>query len=97
MEDSAFASISSLICGGSFLGIFAFMGIFQLVFYVLIILSYVLWIFMLIDVIKREENKFDSKSENQKVIWIVILAMAGTIGGIIYYFMIYRKLGPAKN
>lgn len=47
----------------------------------------VLWIFMLIDVMKRE-----FKGKDEKLVWVLILALTGTIGAIIYYF-IGRKQG----
>lgn len=47
------------------------------------ILGIVLWIFMLIDAAKR---KF--KNENEKVAWIIILALTSWIGAIIYYFAV---------
>ena len=51
-----------------------------------------LWIWMLIDCIKREEENFPSMGDNTKLIWILIVVLAGWIGGIIYYFMVKQKM-----
>ena len=46
----------------------------------------ILWLFMLVDLLKREfENKDD------KLVWVLILALTGVVGGLIYYFMVVRK------
>lgn len=50
------------------------------------IFSLVFWILMLVDCAKRE---FDE--ENEKITWILVLALTGIIGAIIYYFMVKRK------
>ena len=49
------------------------------------ILGFVLWVLMIIDVAKR---KF--KQENDKIMWILIIALTGVIGALIYYFMIKK-------
>ncbi|MFH1425696.1 MAG: PLDc N-terminal domain-containing protein [archaeon] len=54
-----------------------------LMFFVVAILFFILWIFMIIDVAKR---KFPN--ENDKIIWILVIILAGWIGAIIYYFVI---------
>jgi len=51
-----------------------------------------LWIWMLVDCIKRDENNFPSLGENTKIIWILIIALAGWVGAIIYYFMVKQKM-----
>ena len=56
-----------------------------IIVFALAILGTIFWIFMLIDAAKR---KF--KSENEKVVWIVILALTSWIGAIIYYFVVKR-------
>jgi prolipoprotein diacylglyceryltransferase len=49
------------------------------------ILGFIFWIFMLIDVIKR-----NFKKENDKIMWILIVVLIGIIGALIYYFMVKR-------
>ena len=51
-----------------------------------------LWIWMLVDCVKRDENNFPSLGENTKIIWILIIALAGWVGAIIYYFMVKQKM-----
>jgi drug/metabolite transporter (DMT)-like permease len=58
---------------------------------VLIVGGIALWVFMLIDVLKRT-NWHD---ENEKILWIVLLLVVGQIGAIAYYFAIYRERGKA--
>lgn len=40
---------------------------------------------MLIDVAKR-----NFKKENDKIVWIIIVVLAGIIGALIYYFIIKK-------
>jgi prolipoprotein diacylglyceryltransferase len=65
-------------------------GFFWFLFVIFIILlsffGIVLWIWMLVDCAKR---KFEN--ENDKTTWILILALTGWIGAIIYYVMVKRK------
>jgi len=63
-----------------------FFGLFWLVFFGLGILGTVFWIFMIIDVAKK-----DFKNENDKVMWIIVIVLAGIIGALIYYFMVKTK------
>ncbi|MBI2133277.1 PLDc N-terminal domain-containing protein [Candidatus Woesearchaeota archaeon] len=51
----------------------------------LLIGSFIFWLIMLIDCIKRE---FD-----QKALWIILILVLGIVGAILYYFMVKRK-GP---
>ena len=48
---------------------------------------FVLWVWMLIDCIQNEPNHPD----NQFVLWLLVILLAGGIGAIIYYFV--RKKG----
>jgi len=54
-----------------------------LMFFVVMILLLIFWIFMIVDVAKR---KFPN--ENDKIVWILVIVLAGWIGAIIYYFVI---------
>lgn len=60
----------------------------------------VLWIFMLVDCIQRENMQFPNANENTKTIWLVILLASWVFGlswvaAIVYYFMVYRAM-PRK-
>jgi Co/Zn/Cd efflux system component len=58
--------------------------IFFLIF-ALAIFSMVFWILMLVDVVQR---KF--KKEDEKVVWILIIALLGIVGALVYYFVVKR-------
>ena len=58
---------------------------FALIF-LLIIGSFVFWIWMLVDCARRDYKKSD-----EKLIWVLIIVFAQIIGAIIYYFVIKRK------
>lgn len=63
-------------------------GIFALVMLGLL----VLWVLMLIDCIKRPDDKFPNPSDNTKVIWIVLLVLFSYLAAIFYYFMVKKKI-----
>ena len=44
---------------------------------------FVFWILMLIDCAKR-----NFKNDNEKVVWILVIALLGFIGAAIYYFVV---------
>ena len=66
--------------------------IFWLFMFGFILGGLVLWIWMLVDCISREESRFPNYSENIKIIWILVLVFTGFIGAIIYYFMVKRQV-----
>lgn len=47
------------------------------------------WIWMLVDVIQRDESTF--KDSNGKLLWVLIMVLGGGIGALIYYFLEYRE------
>ena len=64
--------------------------IFFMLFIIVIgILLFVFWIFMLIDCAKR-----NFKNDNEKVVWILVIAILGFIGAAIYYFVV--KVGEKE-
>ena len=56
-----------------------------------LILGFIFWIFMLIDVAKRNFH-----NDNDKIMWILIVVLTGIIGAAIYYFIVRKPEGPAK-
>lgn len=62
---------------------------FWMMWFGLIVAGLVFWIYMLIDVAKREFPKPDDKTA-----WILIVALMGIIGSAIYYFVVKR---PAER
>ena len=77
--------MNNMAIGGFAAGIVFFV----LMVIVLAILAFVFWIMMLIDCAKR-----NFKNDNEKVVWIIVIALLGAIGAAIYYFAV--KL-PDKN
>ena len=48
----------------------------------------VLWLWMLIDCLKRPDGKFKYGGNNAKLIWILVIIFTALIGALIYYFLI---------
>ncbi|MBN1915698.1 PLDc N-terminal domain-containing protein [Candidatus Dojkabacteria bacterium] len=79
------------------LGMASFWVVWMCIYCVGIILGIagmVLWLVMLIDLAKREDQNFPDKGENQKTLWLLIVILGGAIGALVYYFLVYKK---AKN
>lgn len=57
---------------------------------------FVFWIIALIDCIKRDDKDFTLGGDNAKLIWILMLLLAGGIAGVVYYVLIMREK-PAKK
>lgn len=56
------------------------------------ILLFFVWVWMLIDVVQRDDNNFGTNSDSSsKALWILIILLTGGIGALIYFFMIYKK------
>ncbi|MDD5552022.1 MAG: PLDc N-terminal domain-containing protein [Candidatus Pacebacteria bacterium] len=70
----------------------SFFFIFPFLIFGLVIFSIIFWILMLVDVVKR-----DFKKEDDKTMWVLIIALTGFVGALIYYFMIKRKVPKKKT
>lgn len=81
-SDDAFA-------GGLLLGFGVLWMLFVGLMVIIGILGMILWIFMLVDVAKRE-----SLTSNERLLWVLVIVLASYLGAIIYYFMVRR---PAKK
>lgn len=55
------------------------------------ILTIIFWVYMLIDCANRT-----FKRDNDKIVWIIIIALLQWVGALIYYFVIKRKKGGKK-
>lgn len=69
---------------------------FTIALILLLLAGFVLWVFMLIDCINREEDDFPPMFDNPKNTWILILAISFAVGfywlaAIIYYVMVKQK------
>jgi hypothetical protein len=71
---------------GMFAGIMMLFFLAWIVFMAIAVLGTIFWIFMIVDVAKRT-----FKNESDKVLWILIVVLAGLIGAIIYYFVVKKK------
>lgn len=67
--------------------------LFYVVIFAFSIFMFVFWIIMLVDVIQRT----NWSNDNDKTTWTLVVALTGGIGAIVYYFMVRRKLGPARD
>ena len=98
MENTHF--LSSLL-GLTFMGFYCGFGLIWIVMYLLIfvviIAGLVGWVLMLVDVVQRGEDEFPNKTKDQKLMWLLIVILAGYIGAFIYYLMVYKKFGKAKR
>ena len=56
-----------------------------------VILGFVFWLWMLIDCLKRPDDKFAIGGNNAKLIWVLVIIFTGFIGALIYYFIIKIK------
>lgn len=82
-------------------GIFGISGLVSILFccvyiaFLLIGLAlFALWVWMLVDVIQRQESEFgDSfgKGSDAKIIWLILMIITGGIASVIYYFLVYKK------
>ncbi len=50
------------------------------------------WIWMLVDVVKR-----DFTGENDKLVWVLVVVLAGWIGALVYYFVVKRPADEAAR
>jgi len=84
-----------MVDAGSMFGLIfvLFFGLMYIAFFVIwivfmlaMLLGGILWILMLIDVLQR---KFET--ENDRVLWVLVVVLTGVIGAVIYYFLIKSK------
>jgi len=47
------------------------------------VLATIFWIWMIVDAAKR-----NFKTDNEKVVWILVIVLVGLIGAAVYYFMV---------
>lgn len=72
-------------------------GAFLILFIVILAVAlFVLWLWMLIDCLKRPDDKFAYGGNNARLIWILVIIFTGLIGALIYYFLI-KKTGEEEK
>ena len=66
-----------------------FIGVILMVLLIiaLAVASFIFWILMIIDCVKR--NKWHSESE--QIAWVLIVVLLGLLGAILYYFIVRTK------
>jgi hypothetical protein len=89
----AAAGILALLFTG---GMSAFMCLMYAVVPALSIASTVLWILALVDLAQRNDSQFPSAIEgrpnaNEKVVWLLVVLLAGAVGAAVYYFVVMKK------
>jgi hypothetical protein len=71
----------------------AFAGVFVL-FLVAGIAGFGFWVWTLVDVVRRRDDEFTGIGQS-KLIWILLIVLAGIIGSILYVAIARPKFGPA--
>jgi len=66
-------------------------AVFILIVAIIGIALFVFWLLMLIDCLKRQDNKFAIGGDYAKLIWVLVIIFTGIIGALIYYFLIKRN------
>jgi len=69
---------------GALIGLLSFglFGIVWLLMFAFIIAVMALWVWMLVDVVRRE-----FKDDNTKLVWVLVVILAGWVGAAVYYFV----------
>jgi hypothetical protein len=73
--------------GGALAGFAVFFAILMTVFWIGIILLWVFWLLMIIDVVRR-----DWKRDGDKAAYLILVIFLNILGAIIYYFAVKRHL-----
>ncbi len=60
------------------------------IFIIAAAILFVFWLLMLIDCLKRPDDKFAFGGNYAKIIWVLVIIFTGLIGALIYYFLIKR-------
>lgn len=66
-------------------------GATELFLLLIVIVIAVPWLWMLIDCLKRPDDKFAIGGNYAKLIWVLVIIFIGLIGALIYYFLVKRK------
>lgn len=52
--------------------------------------SVLLWLWMLIDGIRRSDDEFAIGGKYAKIIWVIVIIFTGIVGALIYSFLIKK-------
>lgn len=73
--------------GGAAAGLAIFFIILMLIFWIGILLLWIFWLIMIIDIVRR-----DWKRDGDKAAYLILVIFLNILGAIIYYFAIKRHL-----
>lgn len=73
--------------GGALAGFAIFFILLMMIFWVGILLLWIFWLVMIIDIVKR-----DWKNTGDKAAYLVLVIFLNIIGALVYYFVIKRHL-----
>lgn len=80
------AGVVALVMGVFFTGFFSLYFLFIALIIGINVGGLIIWVLMLIDCVKR-----DFPNKDDKLIWILVIALTSWIGSLIYYFVVKRK------
>jgi len=87
--DDSYPEIFTAIYAGTI----GLVGLFYCLVLILALVFFVLWLWMLIDCLKRD----DYDGPNDKLLWVLLMLFAGIIGTILYYFIVKRVKDENKK
>ncbi len=64
---------------------------------VAILVILVPWLWMLIDCLKRPDDRFAIGGTNAKLIWVLVIIFTGIIGALIYYFAVRKNTDSSSE
>jgi Protein of unknown function (DUF2510) len=71
-------------------------GIVFFLLFAVTIAGFVFWVYALVDSIRWPDHVYKAAG-SEKVLWVIIVGLAGWIGGLIYWFVIRDKLVTFQN
>jgi hypothetical protein len=90
MDNSAFTGIAAGMMG-IMAGIYGFMFMVYCFVILFALVVFVFWLWMLVDALSRK----DYDTENDRLLWCLVVFFGHWIGAIIYFFLVRSKKGPA--
>ncbi len=71
-------------------------NLFVLIALVIGLASLVLWVWALVDAVRRPTSEWDAAAQNQ-LLWVVVIVVTGAIGALIYLFVARPQLQRARE
>jgi hypothetical protein len=72
---------------------FAFAGFFFLFALMAGLVGFAFWVWTLVDAVRRSDDEFAVVGQN-KLMWVLLIVLAGIIGSILYVAIARPKFGP---